>query len=79
MASSMKEKQAEGKFPLTDMQFDVVLLLTEKSKALEAYEKYQTDAKPCAELSALIEKMKQSDKEFVSQLKEYLGKCLTKE
>ncbi len=79
MASSMKEKQAEGKYPLTDMQFDVVLLLTEKSKALEAYEKYQTDAKPCAELSALIEKMKQSDKEFVVQLKEYLGKCLTKE
>jgi hypothetical protein len=79
MASSMKERQADEKFPLTNLQFDVVLLLTEKSKALEAYEKYQTDAKPCAELSALIEKMKQSDKEFVGQLKEYLGKCLTKE
>ena len=79
MASSMKEKEKEGKFPLTNLQFDVVLLLTEKSKALEAYEKYQQDAQPCAELSALIEKMKQSDKEFVGQLKEYLGKCLTKE
>jgi hypothetical protein len=79
MASSMKEKEKEGQFPLSNLQFDVVLLLTEKSKALEAYEKYQADAKPCAELSALIEKMKQSDKEFVGQLKEYLGKCLTKE
>lgn len=68
-----------GYFPLSDLQFDVVMVLNEKSKALQAYDKYILDAQPCAELTELFEKIRTSDREHVEALKCYLGKCLTKD
>jgi len=75
----MKEKETKTKFPLTDLQFDIVMLLSQKSKALEAYDKYLLDAEVCAEGKKMLEEMKQADFKQVEQLKKYLTECLTKE
>jgi ribosomal protein S18 len=79
MASSMKERETKGKFPLSNLQFDIVMLLSQKSKALEAYDKYIQDAQVCAEGKQLLEEMKEADFKQVEQLKKYLTECLSKE
>ncbi len=75
----VRADKGTGYFPLSDLQFDVVMVLNEKSKALQAYDKYILDAQPCAELRDLFDKIRTSDREHVEALKMYLGKCLTKE
>lgn len=57
------------------MQFDVITVIQEKCKALQAYDKYLLDAQPCEELTAVLEKIRSTDKEHVEELKQFLGKC----
>ncbi|MBX3075743.1 hypothetical protein KF913_17660 [Candidatus Obscuribacterales bacterium] len=74
-SEGVRADKGTGYFPLSDMQFDVVTLIYEKSKALQAYDKYLLDCQPCEELRSLVECMRNHDKEDVEKLKEFLGKC----
>lgn len=71
----VRTDKGTGYFPLSDMEFDVVTLVYEKSKALQAYDKYLLDCQPCEELRSLVESIRQDDKKHVEKLKEFLGKC----
>lgn len=71
----VRADKGTGYFPLSDMEFDVVTLVYEKSKALQAYDKYLLDCQPCEELRSLVESIRQDDKQHVEKLKEFLGKC----
>ena len=71
----VRADKGTGYFPLSDMQFDVVTLVYEKSKALQAYDKYLLDCQPCEELRSLVECIRNDDKKHVEKLKEFLGKC----
>lgn len=74
----VREDKGTGYYPLSDMQFDVVTLIYEKSKALQAYDKYLLDCQPCEELRSLVECIRNDDKKHVEKLKEALGKALSK-
>jgi hypothetical protein len=74
----VRSDKGKGYYPLSDMQFDVVTLVYEKSKALQAYDKYLLDCQPNEELREVVECMKQDDMKHVEKLKQYLGKCLEK-
>lgn len=60
-------------FAISDMQFDVVMVVAEKSKALQAYDKYLRDSQANAELQAVFEQIKADDRKHVEQLKQFLG------
>ena len=64
-----------GYYPITDMQFDVVTLVYEKSKALQAYNNYIRDAQANAELQMIIEKIAHDDRKHIEMLKDWLGNC----
>jgi hypothetical protein len=62
-----------GYFPISDMQFDVITLIYEKSKALQAYDSYVRDAQANKELSDVIEQIRMDDRKHVEMLKNFLG------
>jgi hypothetical protein len=64
-----------GHFPISDMQFDVVTVVMEKSKALQAYDNYIRDAQANEELLDIFEKIAADDRKHIERLKNFLGKC----
>ena len=50
-----QSKTSGGQMPLDDLSYDLVTLIYEKSKGLEAYEKYMKDAKGDEQVASLIE------------------------
>jgi hypothetical protein len=66
-----------GNFPLDNLSYDLVTILYEKSKGLEAYDKYMQDAKGNQEVSQLLQQIRQQDEQHVQQLKQHLGQLLS--
>jgi hypothetical protein len=64
-----------GYYPISDLQFDVVTVIYEKSKALQAYDAYITDSKPNPELLKIFEEIKADDRKHIEMLKRHLGNC----
>ena len=72
----MSMGQGQGNFPLDDLTYDMVTLLYEKSKGLQAYDKYMQDAQispPCAQL---LQQLRQQDEDAVRQLKDHVQQLL---
>lgn len=59
-------------FPISNMQFDVITVIAEKSKALQAYDRYLRDCKPNPELLSLFERIKAEDRKHIEELKKFL-------
>lgn len=62
--------------PLDDLTYDVITVLHNKAKALEAYDKYLVDAEEDDELSGIFRAMRRQDEEHVRVLTEQLAKRL---
>lgn len=62
-------------YPITDLQFDVVNCIAEKSKALQAYDRYIADSRPNEKLMKVFEQIKADDRKHIEALKEFLGQC----
>ena len=62
--------------PLDDLTFDVLTVLQNKAKALEAYDKYIRDADEDDEAREVFEDMKRTDQEHIRVLKEVLARRL---
>jgi uncharacterized membrane protein YcjF (UPF0283 family) len=60
-------------FPLDNLTYDLVAVLYEKSKGLEAYDKYLQDAQNNPEVLQLFEKMRQQDEQCIREISEQLG------
>ena len=65
-----------GNKPLDDLTYDLVTIIYEKSKGLEAYEKYMQDAQGNEGVSTLLEELRSQDSEAVSRLKDELQRTL---
>ena len=65
-----------GNFPMGDLCYDLITVVHQKSKALEAYDKYLDDAQNDNEIRQLLEQIRQQDTEQVQQLKQHLGRLL---
>jgi bacterioferritin (cytochrome b1) len=65
--------QSGGYFPLDNLTYDLVTVLYEKSKGLEAYDKYIQDAQNDQQARQLFEEIRQQDEQFVQQLTQHLG------
>jgi hypothetical protein len=75
--SNQSSSGSSGKFPLDNLTYDLVTILYEKSKGLEAYDKYQRDAQGNQEVSNLLQQMRQQDEQFIQQLQQHLGKLIS--
>lgn len=64
-----------GYYPISDLQFDVVTLVFEKSKALQAYDKYLRDCQANDELKKIFEEISSDDRRHIEMLKDHLGNC----
>jgi hypothetical protein len=62
--------------PLDDLTYDVITVLQNKAKALEAYDKYIRDADADDEAREAFEEMKRTDQEHIRVLKEVLARRL---
>jgi hypothetical protein len=62
--------------PIDDLTYDVVTVLQNKAKALEAYDKYIGDAADDLEVREAFEQIKRQDQEHVRVLKEVLARLL---
>lgn len=62
--------------PLDDLTYDVITVLQNKAKALEAYDKYIRDADEDDEAREAFEEMKRADQEHIQILKEVLARRL---
>ncbi len=69
----------QGKFVLDNITFDLITILHEKSKALEAYDKYLRDPQGNDELRQAIEQIRNDDQRHIEQLQQHLGRVLGKE
>ena len=61
---------------LDDLTYDVITVLQNKAKALEAYDKYIRDADEDDEAREAFEEMKRADQEHIRILKEVLARRL---
>lgn len=62
--------------PLDDLTYDVITVLQNKAKAIEAYDKYIRDADEDDEAREAFEEMKRADQEHIRILKEVLARRL---
>jgi hypothetical protein len=65
--------QSSGAFPLDNLTYDLVTVLYEKSKGLEAYDKYIRDAQNNQQAKQLFEQMRQQDELCIQLLAQQLG------
>lgn len=69
---------AQGNFPLDNLTFDLITIIYEKSKGLEAYERYLRDAQEDQQVRQALEQIRNEDQQHVKQLQQHLQRCLSK-
>lgn len=74
MKKSSVEK--EGDFPVDNLTYDLIAIIHEKSKALEAYHKYVEDAQEHDEILTTLEEIRRQDEECVGELQRHLTQLL---
>lgn len=68
---------AQGNFPLDNLTFDLITILHEKSKGLEAYDKYLRDAQNDQQLREVLERIRQDDQRHINELQQHLQRCIS--
>jgi len=68
--------QGTAKTGLDNLTYDLITVLHEKAKGLEAYDRYLADAQSNSEARQLLEKIRQADLQQVEQLRGCLSKVL---
>ncbi len=68
---------AQGNFPLDNLTFDLITIIYEKSKALEAYERYIRDAQGDQQVRQVLDQIRNEDQQHIKQLQQHLQRCLS--
>jgi hypothetical protein len=68
--------QNQGKFALDNLTYDIITVLHEKSKGLEAFDRYMKDVQGDQQLQQVFQEMQQSDQNFIQQLQQHLQRRL---
>src|SRR4028119_1313589 len=66
----------QGNFPLDDLTYDMVTLLYEKSKGLQAYDKYMQDAQSSPPCTQLLQQLRQQDEDAVRPVQDHVKQLL---
>lgn len=60
-------------FPLDNLAYDLMMIITKKSKALEAMDQYLKDAQSNQRVKDSLEKMRKQDEECIKELTQHLS------
>ncbi len=66
-----------GSMPLDNLTYDIITMIYEKSKGLEAHQKYAQDAQQDGEVADVFQSIRQRDEHAVQQLLELLQQRLS--
>ncbi len=66
---------SSGRFPLDNLTYNVITILHEKSKGLEAFDRYLRDARG-DEVADLLEEIREQDERAVEELQDHLRRLL---
>jgi len=72
----MQRNGANGRYGIDDLTYDLVTILHNKSKALEAYQRYIADARTHGDIREMLERFRREDLDQVSQLRVCLSDVL---
>lgn len=72
MSMANQHSQKSGNFPLDNLTYDLITLIYEKSKGLEAYDKYIRDANDDQQVGQLLQQLRQQDEQAIQQLWQHL-------
>ena len=61
--------KTNGQYGIDDLTYDLVTILHNKSKGLEAYRRYIADARVNGEIRAMLERFRNDDREKVQELR----------
>ena len=64
-------------FPLSNAAYDLIVILHEKSKALEAYDRYLNDVQHDTSLRQALIDIRHDEQRHIEKLKAHLGRLLT--
>jgi hypothetical protein len=67
----------QGSFPIDNLTFDLITVIHEKSKGLEAYDKYLRDAQNDQQVRQVLERIRDEDQRHVQELQQHLQRCLS--
>jgi len=70
--NTSQETVSRGQFPIDNVTYDLITLIHEKSKGLEAFDKYLQDAQGNSELGQFLQQIRQQDTQTVQQLTQFL-------
>lgn len=65
MAQQQGQQTGGEQMPLDNLSYDLITIIYEKSKALEAFDKYIKDAKNDNNIRSLLEDLRRQDAEAV--------------
>ncbi|HEX7663404.1 MAG TPA: hypothetical protein VF407_02795 [Polyangiaceae bacterium] len=74
--ATSSDGQSSGGYGMDDLSYDLVTVLHEKSKGLEAFERYLGDAEGNEEVRSMLERMQENDRKCVAELRDRLAKVL---
>lgn len=74
--SNQGSSGSSGNFPVDNLTYDLVTILYEKSKGLEAYDKYMRDAQGDQACTQLLQQLRQQDQQNVQQVQQHLARLL---
>ncbi|HWR16916.1 MAG TPA: hypothetical protein VN577_18960 [Terriglobales bacterium] len=67
---------ARQNFPLDDLSYDLITIIHEKSKGLEAYDQYLQDAQGDNELRQVFQQIRDQDAKAIEKLRQHLGRVM---
>jgi hypothetical protein len=71
-----KRKQSVQSSPIDDLTYDIVTVLHQKAKGLEAYDKYLEDASDDDELTSTLEEIRENDQRSIENLQRHLFRLM---
>lgn len=74
-----QETRSTGQtYAVPNIVYDVITLIHEKSKGLEAFDQYMQDAQGQGDIANLLQQLQQQDRDAVNQLTQQLRQLLSK-
>jgi hypothetical protein len=71
-----KKRSSVGSSPVDNLTYDVITIIHEKAKGLEAFDRYLEDAEEDEELTQILERTREQDAACIQELKNSLGRLL---
>jgi hypothetical protein len=72
-------RSSSQNFPLDNLTYDLMMIITEKSKGLEAMDKYLQDAQSNPRVKESLEKIRKQDAQCIQELTRHLSFLIAKQ